>query len=47
MVSEPQSRRAKGKVMGRAERVIQMIVAPEGLMLTRKSGRSCNSAEDR
>jgi hypothetical protein len=33
--------------MGRAENAIQVIVARASLMLTRKSGRSCGSAEDR
>jgi hypothetical protein len=33
--------------MKRAERAIEVIVAPEGLMLTRKSGRSCGLAGDR
>jgi hypothetical protein len=37
----------KGKAMERAERAIEVIVAPEGVMLTRKSGRSCGLAGDR
>ena len=47
VVPGPRSRRAEGKVLLRTERASQVIVAPEGLMLTRKSGRSCGSAEDR
>ncbi len=33
--------------MGKTERAIEVIVAPEGLMLTRKGGDSCGLAEDR
>jgi hypothetical protein len=32
---------------GEAKRAIEVVVAPEGLISTRKSGRSCSSAEDR